>query len=312
MKRDQLKAILLAAVLLVQSACNASIKLANAQPSAARDTIRTLNHGNRTRSYVMHIPPGYDPKVATAVVLVFHGGLSNAQTVRQTTKMDAVSDAKGFIVVYPNGTGRFKDRLLTWNGGRCCGYAAEQKVDDVGFVRALLDDLGKVVNVDRRRIYATGISNGAIMAYRLACELSDRIAAIGAVAGTQNIDTCKPNRAVPVLHIHGDRDAHVPYHGGVGVGLSGVRFTSVDETIAFWVRQNGCALEPKVTQTGNIRQSIYRSQLDPNVTVQLITVVGGGHAWPGGEPAWRGGDVPTREINASEILWDFFAVHPKP
>ncbi len=311
MKREQRTAVLVAAMVLVQGADNAPLRPANAQPSVARDTIRTLNHGNRARSYVVHIPPEYHPTVPTAVVLVFHGGLSNAHTVQQTTRMNTVSDAKGFVVVYPNGTGRFSDRLLTWNGGRCCGYAAERNVDDVGFVNALLDDVERVVNVDRRRIYATGISNGALMAYRLACELSDRIAAIGPVAGTQTIESCAPGRPVPVLHIHGDRDAHVPYHGGVGVGPSGVRFTSVGETIAFWVRRNGCVPTARITQTGNIRHTIY-SPCDQHATVRLITVIGGGHAWPGGEPAWRGGDVPTQELHASGVLWDFFAAHPKP
>jgi polyhydroxybutyrate depolymerase len=308
--REQLKAILVVAVLLTLVACGAPAPLQDRQGVGAGDMVRSLKYGNRSRSYLIHIPPGYDPKRATPVVLVFHGGLGNARNIQKVTKIDVVADEKIFIVVYPNGTGRFSDRLLTWNGGRCCGYAAEQKVDDVGFMRALLDDLETLVNVDPQRIYATGISNGAIMAYRLACELSDRIAAIGAVAGTQNIDVCAPDRPVPVLHIHGDRDAHVPYHGGVGVGLSGVSFTSVGETIAFWVRQNGCAPEPEVTQTGNIRQSIY-SQCNQDATVQLIIVVGGGHAWPGGEPAWKGGDVPTQEINASEVLWAFFAAHPK-
>jgi polyhydroxybutyrate depolymerase len=175
------------------------------------DTTRTLIHAGRERSYIVYVPPGYDPARATPVVLVFHGGGGHAENARMMTGFDAVADAAGFIVVYPNGTGRLPDRLLTWNGGRCCGYALEQNVDDVGFVRALLADLGTVVNVDARRIYAAGMSNGAIMSYRLACELADVIAAIGPVAATQNLDACTPARPVPVLHIHGDADKHAPY-----------------------------------------------------------------------------------------------------
>jgi len=276
------------------------------------DVTRTLTHDGRERSYLVHVPPTYDPTQPTAVVLVFHGGGGNAENARAMTGFDAVADAEGVIVVYPNGTGRRPDRLLTWNGGRCCAYAMEQNVDDVGFVKALLADLGTVANVDTQRIYATGMSNGAIMAYRLACELSDVIAAIGPVAATQNIDACTPSRPVPVLHIHGDADGHAPYAGGIGAeSLVGVPFESVETTIDFWVQHNGCALAPQVTQSGNIRHTVY-SGCKQDATVELYTVIGGGHAWPGGQPGWRGGDVPTTELNASRVMWEFFAAHPKP
>lgn len=276
------------------------------------DTTRALTHDGRERSYLVHVPPGYDPAQPTPVVLVFHGGGGHAENVRMMTGFDAIADAEGFIVVYPNGTGRLPDRLLTWNGGRCCAYALEQNVDDVGFVRALLADLETLANVDARRIYATGMSNGAIMSYRLACELADVIAAIGPVAATQNLDACAPSRPVPVLHIHGDADRHAPYNGGVGAeSLVGIPFAPVETTIAFWVQYNGCKATPQITQSGSIRHTVY-SGCQHNAAVELYTVVGGGHAWPGGEPGWRGGDAPTSELNASQVLWDFFAAHPQP
>jgi len=276
------------------------------------EVTRTLTHGGRERSYLVHVPPGYDPAQPTPVVLVFHGGGGNAENVRRMTGFDTVADTHGFIVVYPNGTGQRPDRLLTWNGGRCCAYAMEQNVDDVGFVKALLADLGTVANVDAQRIYATGMSNGAMMSYRLACELSDVIAAVGPVAATQNIDTCVPSRPVPVLHIHGDADQHAPYAGGVGAeSLAGVSFEAVETTIDFWVRHNGCAATPQVTRNGSIRHTVYGG-CKQGAAVELYTVVGGGHAWPGGQPGWRGGDEPTTELDASQVLWDFFAAHPKP
>jgi polyhydroxybutyrate depolymerase len=276
------------------------------------DVTRMLTHDGRERSYIVYVPPTYDPAQPTAVVLVFHGGGGNAENARMMTGFDAVADAEGFIVVYPNGTGRRTDRLLTWNGGRCCAYAMEQNVDDVGFVRTLLADLGTVANVDARRIYATGMSNGAIMSYRLACELADVIAAIGPVAATQNLDACTPSRPVPMLHVHGDADRHAPYAGGVGAeSLVGVHFESVETTLDFWVRQNGCASTPQVTQNGSIRHTVY-NDCRQNAAVELSTVVGGGHAWPGGQPGWKGGDVPTTELNASQVLWDFFEAHPHP
>jgi len=276
------------------------------------DTTRVLTHDGLERSYIVHVPPGYDPARATPVVLVFHGGGGHAENARTMTGFDAVADAEGFIVVYPNGTGQRPDRLLTWNGGRCCGYALEQNVDDVGFVRALLADLGAIANIDARRIYATGMSNGAIMSYRLACELADVIAAIGPVAATQNLDACTPSRPAPVLHIHGDADKHAPYAGGVGAeSLVGIPFEPVETTIEFWVRQNGCASTPQVTQNGSIRHTVYNG-CQQNAAVELYTVVGGGHAWPGGQPGWKGGDVPTTELHASQVIWDFFAAHPHP
>lgn len=276
------------------------------------DATRTLTHAGRKRSYIVHVPPGYDPAGPTPVVLVFHSGGGNAENARMMTGFDAVADVEGFIVVYLNGTGRLADRLLTWNDGRCCGYALEQNVDDVGFVRALLADLGTVVNVDARRIYATGMSNGAIMSYRLACELADVIAAIGPVAATQNVDTCAPMRPVPVLHVHGDADGHAPCSGGIGEeSLVGVQFNSVQDSVAFWAQHNGCAVTPQITQTGSVRHTVY-SDCRQNAAVELYTVVGGGHAWPGGEPGWRGGDGPTDELNASQAIWDFSTAHPKP
>jgi polyhydroxybutyrate depolymerase len=132
-----------------------------AEKLAAGDTTRTLIHQDRERSYIVHVPPGYNPARPTLVVLVFHGGGGNAKNVQRMTGFSAKADAEGFIVVYPNGTGRLKDKLLTWNGGTCCGYAVRENVDDVGFAKALLEDLVGVANVDPQRIYATGMSNSA-------------------------------------------------------------------------------------------------------------------------------------------------------
>src|SRR5581483_1221143 len=136
------------------------------------------------------------------VVLAFHGGGSNAMQMADFCGLNAKADGAGFIVAYPEGSGRLA-RDHTWNGGNCCGYAMEQKVDDVGFVRVLLDDLAWRARIDTKRVYATGMSNGAVMAYRLASELADRIAAIAPVAGPMGTATCKPSRPVSVMHFHG-------------------------------------------------------------------------------------------------------------
>jgi polyhydroxybutyrate depolymerase len=148
---------------------------ANTNALKPGDHTRSLEVDRRTRTYLVHVPKSYDGSKAHPVVLVFHGGGSNALQMVRFCGLNDKADQAGFLVVYPSGTGRL-EKVLTWNGGNCCGYAMQNKVDDVAFVRALLDDLAKVVKVDAKRVYATGMSNGAILAYRLTSELSDRIA----------------------------------------------------------------------------------------------------------------------------------------
>jgi polyhydroxybutyrate depolymerase len=155
---------------------------ADPQPLGPGDHTRTLQVDGRERSYLVHVPAKYGGKQPTPVVLAFHGGGSNAEQMVRFCGLNEKADKEGFLAVYPSGTGRF-ERMLTWNAGNCCGYAMQNKVDDVAFTRALLDDLAEVANVDPKRVYATGMSNGAIMCYRLASQLSDRIAAIAPVAG---------------------------------------------------------------------------------------------------------------------------------
>ena len=171
-----------------------------ASPSAGQglssgDHTRTITVGNLQRRYWVHVPKKYDADHPTPVIVVFHGGGGNPESMVRLTGMNAKSEEAGFIVVYPYGSGALKDHLLTFNGGGCCGYAMQNKIDDVGFTRALLDDLAKVANVDTNRVFATGLSNGGIMAYYLASELSDRIAAIAPVGGPLMMDACRPRRA---------------------------------------------------------------------------------------------------------------------
>jgi polyhydroxybutyrate depolymerase len=314
-KTRALIGLLVLAVLLLP-ACRPSGRRSLPTPGAAAlppgETTRALTHDGRRRSYTVHVPPTYDPDQPTPVVLVFHGGLGNAENAQRMTGFSAKADAEGFVAVYPNGTGRREEKLLTWNGGTCCGYAVAEDVDDVGFVAALLEDLATVVHVDERRIYATGMSNGAIMSYRLACELSERIAAIGPVAATQNVSPCEPRRPVPVIHFHGDSDQHAPYEGGVGPeSLADVDFTSVEETIAFWVEHNRCAAQVQGETAEGVRYTLYTACAQ-RTTVELYVVLGGLHAWPGGVSGWAGGDEPSEAISATDVMWDFFEAHPFP
>lgn len=273
---------------------------------------RNIVVGGRTRRYEMHIPVGYTKARPWPVVVSFHGGGGRGATARLESGLDGKADSAGFIVVYPDGSGLLGSRLLTWNAGECCGYALRNSVDDVAFTRALLDDLARIFHVDSRRVYATGLSNGAFMAYRLACELSDRIAAIAPIAGVMVTSTCGPSRPVSLIHFHGTADPAAPYNGGVGDrSISKTNFASVIDTIQGWARRDGINAEPvRRERKGNAEITEYRGE--DGTEVVLVTVVGGGHTWPGGKRmlAFKWVGALDTSISANDMMWDFFQRHP--
>src|ERR1700722_11882219 len=171
--------------------------------------IRKLTVAGLSREYVVHVPEGHDQKTPMPVVLALHGATMNGPMMAWFCGLNRKADDEGFIAVYPNGTGTHSS--FFWNGGNCCGSAMKNKVEDVAFINALLDDLRRIYPVDPQRIYATGMSNGAIMAYRLAAELSDRLAAIAPVSGSVGTEVSRPKRPVSVLHFHGTLDEYVPF-----------------------------------------------------------------------------------------------------
>ena len=278
----------------------------------AGDHVLSLKVGGRERTYLLHLPPAYDGKRSLPLVIVLHGGGGNAPGAAQMTGFSEKADKEGFVVVYPNGSGRLKNRLLTWNSGNCCGYALDNNVDDVGFIRALIDELVKTRAVDARRVYATGMSNGGMMTYRLVCELSDKIAAAAPVAGALNLENPQPSHPVSMIIFHGTADEHVLYGGGEPpkrVDTHRRVDKSVSFAVNFWVKQDGGSETPQRQEKGNIRTEIYRGGKE-GTEIVLYTVKGGGHAWPGGE-AYVLGAEPTREISATDLMWEFFVHHPK-
>lgn len=286
-----------------------------AEPLGPGDHNRSLKVGELTREYIIHVPPKYDSQRATPVVLVYHGGASSAEVMIRYCGMNRKADQAGFIVVYPKGTGRM-ERRLTFNGGNCCGYAMMNDIDDVEFTRRILEDLAKVLNVDPKRVYATGISNGAIMVYLLASQLSDRIAAIAPVAGPMGTESCSPKRPVSVIHFHGTDDKNVPVGGGRGEGISGTNFYSVEHSLRAWIKANGCAEQPAVATIEDrakdgttIRRSTYGSGKD-GAEVVLVEIRGGGHTWPGAriQPRYLG--KATQNVSANDLMWEFFQQHP--
>jgi polyhydroxybutyrate depolymerase len=207
---------------------------------APGDHQRSLEFGGRARKYLVHVPTHHDASKPAPVVLALHGGGTNAKTMVRFCGLNETADRGGFLAVYPSGTGR-DPNLLTWNAGSCCAYAMREQVDDVGFIRALLDDLAGVAKLDACRVFATGMSNGGMLAYRLAAEVSDRIAAIASISGPMGTDACRPTRPVSILHFHGTADEFAPYAGGRGRNsFTQSEFRSVDFSVRCWIEANGC------------------------------------------------------------------------
>jgi polyhydroxybutyrate depolymerase len=271
-------------------------------PPLTGDSIHTIESGGQSRTYHVHAPasPVGRPE---AVVLDFHAVFIDADTEDEISRMRAKADAAGFIAVQPQGTSN------SWNAGSCCPPANTDDTDDVAFVRQLLDDVEAHFCVDTRRIFSTGLSNGALLSHRLACEAADRIAAIGPVAGVLAIPTCTPGRPVPVIEFHGAQDLYIPYHGGGILGLA-----SVPQTFADWAQRDGCTGQPMETfRNGMAHCSSYQTCAG-GAAVTLCTIDDGGHTWPGGGnplPESITG-VTSTDLSATDAMWDFFSAHPLP
>lgn len=273
--------------------------------------------GDLPRTFLIHAPDRPPPPGGFPLVLAFHGGGGQAPSMARLTRLDVEADQRGFIVVYPNGIDRH------WNDGRA---SIKRKVDDIGFVAALLDQVEQTYPVDRGRIYATGMSNGAIFAERVGCDLSDRVAAIAPVAGTlasELAPSCRPARPVSVLQVGGAADPIMPFGGG-GVAAFGGRgeggtVLSAVATAEHWARMDGCgppsadtALPPIAPPDGTSAHERRYGPCRAGTSVRLVTIEGGGHAWPGGPqylPRLFIG-ASSRQFDATREVVDFFLSQP--
>lgn len=270
---------------------------------------RTLDVGGTRRSYLLYLPSTWQRGRPLPLVLVFHGAGGRGAGMARHTGFSRVAEREGFAVAYPDGVNR------RWNDGRGIGGAR----DDVGFVRALVDSLGRQVGVDARRVYATGISNGAMFAYRLACDLPGVFAAIAPVAGAvpaSLAERCGSAAPVSVLAMQGTADPFVPYRGG-GVTLRGGPVLSAEGSAEFWARVNGCAAAPdagpamdSVSDGTRLRRTAWHG-CPAERAVVLYTIEGGGHTWPGGPAAASRVGRASREIDATAAIWSFFQRHPR-
>lgn len=273
---------------------------------------REIRVDGRARSYIVHVPASL-PEGPSAVVLVFHGGGGNAENARRMSHFDLAADRHGFVAVFPDGTGRLRDRLLTFNAGNCCGTALDTRVDDVAFTRALIEDLKRALPIDRQRLFVTGMSNGGMMSYRLACEAADLFAAVAPVAGANNLEVCRPLMPVALLAVHGTADRSVKFEGGptdpaIRLDTHDRVDRSVDESIRPFLDLARCTPPPVVTRSGEAERRVH---VCTGGAVEVLAVLGGGHAWPGGERGSNLGDAPSRTVDATEAIWGFFAGHPR-
>jgi len=280
--------------------------------------------GGLERRYVVHVPPDYGSNTLWPVVIIFHGGGGTARTVMWETGFAEKADQEGFLAVFPEGTapdpsrpGRFIGNPQTWNDGseRKIG-AVERNVADVEFVFAMIGDLKERFNVDERRIYATGFSNGASMSFRIARELSPVIAAVAPVAGADWLYGKRPDRAVPLLYITGTADPLNPLEGGeirIGAKTYGKK-PPIQEMIARWVKLHGCQAEPRVVYNREGVRGVAYCRAQGTETVLLYTIDGHGHHWPGGKSALpeRTAGKNNAKLKATVIIWDFFKARSLP
>jgi polyhydroxybutyrate depolymerase len=309
------KAIVIA-LFVVAAACSSgdgdagrdTVPATSAKPDGAT---RTIEVDGRDRTYLVHRPTTIDRDDPTSLVVVLHGGFGTGAQARQSYGWDAKAEAEGFVVAYPNGVDK------AWNAGTCCGRPQRDRVDDVKFLGAVIDQVIDAEGVVPDRVYATGISNGGMMVYRLACELPGKVIAIGPVAASMTVPCQQPEpRPTGVLHIHGLEDRNVPYAGGVGTkGVAKDARPSIPSVIERWRAIDACTGAPATTTAGAVT-TVTSGPCAAGTEVVLVTVAAAGHQWPGSTPPSAAArraldlDVPSTALDATATLWDFFSRQP--
>jgi len=260
-------------------------------------------------------PSTAPPAAGWPLVLAFHGGQSHPETMRRFSGLDEFAAAGHAVVAYPAGTGS-RPGLLTWNGGNCCGEARADGSDDVAYAAAVVDTVARRLPIDPRRVHATGMSNGAMMAHRCAAELADRIASIAAVAGPLALDGVRPSRPVPVLAFHGSLDQFTPLEGGIGRrSVTRVSHRPVLDGLLDWVRADGCPEAPTRERVPCADEGITIERLTwgpgrAGSEVVFYRLDGGGHTWPGRRPDSFYLGPSALSLDANAIIAEFFARHP--
>ena len=262
----------------------------------------TIEHDGLQREYILYVPASYTVDQSVPLLFNFHGYTSNANVQMYYGSFRSIADTAGFIIIHPQGT-LDNQGITFWN----VGWGTEV-VDDVGFTEAMIDSIGVKYNIDLERVYATGMSNGGFMSFHLACQLSEKIAAVASVTGSMTpftFNNCNPQHPAPILQIHGTADNVVPYNGAIAWTLS------IEDVLQYWVNYNNCDTSATITNLPNINlydgstvELIIYDGGDNGVTVGHFKVIGGGHTWPG---TVFGSPGTNYDINASVEIWKFFS-----
>ncbi len=273
-------------------------------PISAQQTIDgSIMHDGIQRDYILYIPAIYNGNTDVPLVLNFHGFGSNANEQMHYGDFRDIADTEGFLLVHPEGT--LLNGEQHWNVGN---FTTGSTVDDVGFTEALIDQLANLYAINLDRVYSTGMSNGGFMSFLLACQLSEKIAAIASVTGSMTpytYDACSTQHPTPILQIHGTSDSVVPYDGDITWTLS------IVDVLSYWINYNNCDTNPTITTfpdiyplDGSTVDHFVYSGGDNGVTTEHMKVIGGDHTWPGSAFNFPGTNY---DINASMKIWQFFS-----
>ena len=280
-------------------------------------TIRT-NDG-RLRSYLLFVPLTINPMKPAPLVVALHGGLGSAAQFEANSGLSEYAESNGFYVVYPNGIAAVENQvgLQTWNAGDCCGPASRINVDDVSYIKSLVKQLKSSYSIDSNRVFAIGHSNGGMLAYKLACELSDEITGIGVQSASLGMNLCQPTHPVSVVHIHGTSDTNFPIDGGLGSGIAGVPFRSARFAVDTLATSNKCEASPETSKMKeNSDLVIYSWQkCASSAGIRYLIVNGASHAWMG-HPAQSNlansyVGSPYEKLDSTRALLSFLLLHPR-
>lgn len=294
----------------------------SAHADLAQHTERKMNVNGVERTYQIHFPEPLPPNVKNGLplVIVLHGGRSNGENIAKATRFSAKADKHGFITVYPDGTGKMQGRRLTWNAGECCDFAMEENANDIAFIEGLIDYMVKFQGVNPHHVYVAGLSNGGMLAYRLAGALSGKIAAVGIVSAAMFPSQPAPTQPVSIMIMHGKRDQVIPIAGGAvenkiisSYVREGTAFLSAQDAFDYWRKNNGCKGDMATETKGRILTQIYRQCKDQTITA-LQVLENSGHNWPGSpKMVYSEFDDGSNYMghDATDVLWDFFAQQRK-
>jgi polyhydroxybutyrate depolymerase len=318
MKKQPLLYLLVGCLPLLMAACMPTLPNRQVKGPQTYKVNIDFQTGTFDRNVYLHVPPAYDGTKPLPLIIIIHGAFDTAKGIEKDSGFSHVADRENFMVMYPNGIG-IMGLLQHWNAGHCCGKAAKDQIDDVGYLNASIDAVRSRLAIDADRIYMVGFSNGGMLTYRFCAESGKRLAgaavlsgAIGSRLGDALPMWTMPASAppVPMLIIHGLQDMHVPFNGGSLKAADPPRYyASVDDAVAYWTRQNGCRRDKDTFEIINPWVRLQQWQAcSSRCPVRLYTIGNWAHVWPGGPEIDRlDGAHPMKEFEAAQLIWEFFS-----